>query len=110
MGLIILACFWLTKGHERSAAYLDEETLGAIEACFDTLSMFAQRWADTSVYRDTFELITSVTPFMHLTSTRNHAFPKQHTEVLVQYRDQLARRNCPKIVTSIIDLILDKAE
>jgi hypothetical protein len=106
MGMIILACFWLTNGSDRSAAYVSSDTFAAIEACFNTLSKFARRWPQTSIYRDVFELVASATPFVHLSHSRVHEFPAQHVDTLMQYRNQLLERQTPRVIVGFLDKVL----
>ncbi|CAH0018602.1 unnamed protein product [Clonostachys rhizophaga] len=109
MGMILLACFWLAKHHDRTSARLASETYEAVDACFDTLSKFGSRWTSTMLYRNTFEIVAAATPFVRLPNSDRHVFPRQNVAELELMRSQLQRRQTPEVIIAILNHILSTA-
>lgn len=104
--MILLYCYWVTPYNSRTPAYLAPSTTEAIEACHGTLSAFARRWPSAILYRDTYEIVSTATPYIILDTERSHCFPHNLITTATELRDKLRVRRTPLIVRAILDKII----
>lgn len=102
-GVALLYCFFATPPDLRSAAYELPEVPEAVRACSITLSLLAERWPQSKVLRDTFDLLAREVPLFESKARSIDGVPKRmrqdaadsimsymcRLEILVVHRDTL---------------------